>query len=430
MQAQSSHDPRRRERVAENLYRRVTTRGEVVFEVVFRDADGVQRRRTLQARNERAAVKEARAILARRDGGDRVVGASGTLDDFLEVEFVPHIESLAAAGRRSLAGVELDRTLLRLYIRPQLGHKQFRKIDARDIAGLLRTMRRPRKRIPKGPALPLSESTIHSTLAVLRAIYRLAIARGLVTHSPLEALDSSELPRRRPGTSRRRLLDEQELGRLVRAAPELYRTAIAIMVYTGCRISEALALRWVDVDLVDGELWFRGQLTRATSKRPARIVPRKGHADAYAATLLPALSDELTARLEVEVARGRGNTDELVVCTRYGRPLSQRNVARAIAAAAAAAGLEPVSPHDLRRSFCSLAASWNIDPVTAADLTGHSLDTWIRHYARPVSRAAQRRAAVEKLVEHGLGASYAATALPPDDPRSQVENERPADAGF
>jgi hypothetical protein len=62
-----ARDHRRRERIAENLYRRVTRGGDVVYEVTFRDVDGRQRRRKLEARSARAARREARAILVERD---------------------------------------------------------------------------------------------------------------------------------------------------------------------------------------------------------------------------------------------------------------------------------------------------------------------------------------------------------------------------
>jgi integrase len=98
-------------------------------------------------------------------------------------------------------------------------------------------MRKPRKRRAKNaPERPLSESTLHHTLTVLHGIYRLALSRGLVTRSPLDGLDRAELPKRKGDTSGRTLLDEQGVARLVRGAPEHYRTVIAILAYTGCRI--------------------------------------------------------------------------------------------------------------------------------------------------------------------------------------------------
>ena len=47
MQSESSHDSRRRERVAPNLYRRSTQAGER-FDVVFRDTDGRKRFKALR----------------------------------------------------------------------------------------------------------------------------------------------------------------------------------------------------------------------------------------------------------------------------------------------------------------------------------------------------------------------------------------------
>ena len=56
MHDQVSQDSRRRERLAENVYRRTTKRGEVVYDVQFRDVDGRTRRRRLEASSERAAI--------------------------------------------------------------------------------------------------------------------------------------------------------------------------------------------------------------------------------------------------------------------------------------------------------------------------------------------------------------------------------------
>lgn len=105
-------------------------------------------------------------------------------------------------------------------------------------------------------------------------------------------------------------------------------------------------------------------------------------------------------QLERELTRGRGRDEDFVLCTRTGRPLSQRNVARALADAADDAGLGKVTPHDLRRSFCSLAARRGVDPVQAARLTGHSLDVFTRVYAGDYGKA-QRDDARARMLAHG-----------------------------
>jgi integrase len=410
MQRESSHDSRRRERVAENVYRRRTKVGELVFEVQFRDVDGRIRRRVLDARSERAAIREARAILAQRDSGARVVPVDVTLRGFVEAEYLPLLDSLEQAGRRSQHGVELDRNHWRLYLEPALGDLRLGELTGSDIARVLRELRSRRPR-------PLSESTLKHSLTVLGAIYRLAHARKLVTRSPLDELDPGERPRPRPGTRRRRL-DERELDALVRHAGEVYRLAVALIAYTGMRVSEALALTWADVDFVDLELEVAGQLTRGRVDKPARVVPRKGGAEPYAALLFPALERLLVDHLAAEQRAGRGRDSDYVLATRTGRPLSQRNVARAVTAAAVAAGLGHVTPHSLRRSFASLAARRGVDPVQAACMTGHSLDVWTRHYAGDYGKP-QRDEARARMLEHGFGADGPQTTKPREASRSE-----------
>jgi integrase len=260
-----------------------------------------------------------------------------------------------------------------------------------------RLLRELRSRRPR----PLSESTLKHSLTVLGAIYRLARARKLVTRSPLDELDPGERPRPRSNTRRRRL-DERELDALVRHAVEVYRVAVALIAYTGMRVSEALALTWTDVDFVDLELEVAGQLTRGRVGKPARVVPRKGGADPYAALLFPALERVLIDHLAAAQRAGRGRDGDFVLATRTGRPLSQRNVARAVTDAGAAAELGHVTPHTLRRSFASLAARRGVDPVQATRMTGHSLDVWTRHYAGDYGKP-QRDEARARMLEHGFG---------------------------
>jgi integrase len=410
MHDEVSHGARTRERVAPNVYRRRTKGGEVVYEAMFRDVDGRQRARRLKARSERAAVREARKLLAQRDGNERVTPADVTLSAFWADECLPLAESLAAAGRRSEQGVELDKTYWRLYIEPHLGDLRLGEVTGDNIAAMLRA---GRSRKPR----PLGESTLKHSLTVLGAVYRLARSRRgadgrpLVTRSPLDELDPGERPRVRTG--KRRRLDERELSMLVSHAPTHYRVAVTLLAYTGMRISEACGLRWADVDFVDREFDVAGQLTRSRRNRPARVVPRKSGADPYPALLFPALERVLIDHLAAEQEAGRGADDDFVLATRTGRPPSQRNVARAVTEAGVSAKLGHVTPQTLRRSFASLAARRGVDPVQAAKMTGHSLDVWTRHYAGDYGKP-QRDEARARMLEHGFGAA---------DERESDENE-------
>jgi integrase len=278
-----------------------------------------------------------------------------------------------------------------------LGHMLIGDVEPRHIAALLRAMRGRRPR-------PYAEATIANVLNVIRALYRLAQSRGYASRSPVAGLDSAELPRPRP-TGAGRVLDEAQLAALVRHARPGYRAVVTVLAYTGLRLSEALGLRWNEVDFVEAELHVRGQLQPAKRDRPARWVPLlKSAASARTVPLFPAVMAALVEQLADEQASGRGADTDFVFCTRTGRPLGHRNVAlRGVEKAALRAGLGKITPQDLRRSFCSLAGRRGVDPVEAAQITGHSPAVWARFYARSFGKA-QREEARDRLLRYGFGA--------------------------
>lgn len=393
MQGEVSHRSRRRERVAPNLYRRTLSDGRERFDAYFRDSDGHLRTVALSAANQRAAERELRALLRRRDEGERIVAEGLSVSAFVEREYFPLLDSLAAAGRRSERGVDLYRHRYRQHLEGELGPLLLGKVEGRHVAELVRGMREA----------GYAEATIGGTLVVLRGIYRLARSRKHVSRSPVDELDPAEMPR--PGSNRAgRVLDETGLELLARHASGRLRPLVILLAFSGLRLSEALGLRWRDADLVEGELCVSGQLSLAGVDRPARRVARlKSKASERVVPIFPAVERALAALRDDEEAAGRGGDDDLVFVTRTGRPVSQHNTRRAVRAAAKAAGLGPVGPQDLRRSFCSLAGRRNVDPVEAAQMTGHSLDVWARNYARSFGKA-QRDEARARLLEHGFGA--------------------------
>jgi integrase len=147
----------------------------------------------------------------------------------------------------------------------------------------------------------------------------------------------------------------------------------------------------------------RGQLSMARRDRPARVVSAKTAASVRVVPLMPAVEHALVEQLEREQHAGRGRDDDFVFVTRLGTPMHQRNVAvRGVEAAAKAAGLGKVTPKDLRASLCSLSGRRGVDPVEAAQITGHSLAVWTKHYARSFGKA-QRDEARARLLAHGFG---------------------------
>jgi integrase len=194
----------------------------------------------------------------------------------------------------------------RLHVEAELGRLCLGAIEPRHTAAVVGDMR----------ARGYAESTINSVVIVLRGIFRIELRRGLISRSPVDGLDPAELSHPVVDPNHGRRLDERELAALVRHATDPYREVVAVLAYTGLRLSEALGLRWRDVDFVECEFHVRGQLSMARRGRPARIVQAKSAASVRVVPLMPAVERALTEQLEREQSAGRGREGDFVFVTR------------------------------------------------------------------------------------------------------------------
>ena len=110
----------------------------------------------------------------------------------------------------------------------------------------------------RGLAVP----RIRRYLSPLGPVFKLAIRRGIVPVSPLALLSDDERPSG-GGVREHHVWSPEEIARLVTAAEQLgqrpeaqfdYSGLIRLLVLTGLRVSEGLALRWGDIDLLDATI--------------------------------------------------------------------------------------------------------------------------------------------------------------------------------
>lgn len=225
--------------------------------------------------------------------------------------------------------------------------------EAAHISGFLADLRKEKGHTGN----PLSGATRHGYLATLEGLLRWTVEQRLIPRSP-----AADLPRReRPSAARqrkpRRLNAEQVEALLAELGPQFKPIGYAL-AFQALRVSEALGLRWCDVDFDAATLTVAGQLGR----HGQRIDRTKTPASAATVDLLPSVARELRVWRTKQAERDLNlvRPDALIFTTWNGRPQSRRNVHRAIARAGAASGLSaggqpPVTTHDLRGSAGSIA---------------------------------------------------------------------------
>jgi integrase len=190
----------------------------------------------------------------------------------------------------------------------------------------------------------------------------------------------------------------EEISKLVSGAAASIQDYLRFVAFTGTRMSEALAVRWQDLDLDAGTVRISGQLARKTFQR----APTKTASGNREVLLSDAVVSALKGRRLKALAKWLHGADQLVFCTKTGSALGHRNVAREITRAGNnaklnAEGIQPISCHDLRHSYVSRLISKGIDPVTVAALAGDKVETILRVYAHEYDRA-RRTPELRKMV--------------------------------
>lgn len=217
----------------------------------------------------------------------------------------------------------------------------------------------------------LSPGSVKRYLAPLGLVSRLAVRRGVIQVSLMQLIEwpRGEARPERFKWSRESISKLLEASRILAAKSEArydYSPLMQLLVYSGLRIGEALALRVEDVDLLGGRLHVRHSLGRdGTLGAPKTSAGRR---------VVP-LGDDLVELLARVIDAGA--SPETYVFHAKGKPsqpLSYHNVRlRGFEPARQLAGLpETVTLHSLRSAAVSLLAAQGLTLVEVASVVGHA----------------------------------------------------------
>ena len=380
------------------LYERRLADGSVVYDAALR-LGGKGRRHRLEATTKTDAINELRAIQVDHARGEphRSAALSPTLAE-VAADWLAHLESRVgdrdARRRYSARTVALYRQRLDRHVVPALGTCPVANVTVADVRRLVDRLGRA----------GLAPGTVTSVVNIVSGLFRFAVKGGLAARNPVRDLDRDD----RPGVARLtepRYLTAAEVEALLDKTSNVFRPVAAACAFAGLRVSEALGLRWRDVDFTASTLTISGQLGDDGTR-----VPTKTRASAATVPLLPALARELREHRSRQASGDLRlvHADTLVFTTARGKPQSRRNALRAVHAAGDAAGLnpegrQPAGLHDLRHSFVALALAAGLSLAEAATLARHAN---ARVTAQVYAGLADdgREAAAAKLIEAGFGA--------------------------
>ena len=347
-------------------------------ELSYRDDHGTLRRRTVYGRTQAAVRAKLRDARERIESGAPVKDASVTVAAWLEDWST---KSLAASDRKQ-ATKDLYATLARTHLVPTVGTIPLARLRPSDVEALIVTKR----------DAGLSASTVRTIYTVLRGALDVAVRDGLLRSNPAAAV-------KRPGVERKEaqhLTADRAQSLLEAIKGDRLEALFRLMLATGLRRGEALALHWSDVDLDAGLLRVRWTLSRTSqglqldepkTDKSRRTVPLPRSAvETLRAHRTRQLEEQRTA---AEVWQEHG----LVFTTEIGTPLEPRNVLRRFEVFAERAGLRGVTLHTLRHSAASFLLAAGTHTKVVQEHLGHSSYAITADIYSHVGPAQQREAA-------------------------------------
>ncbi len=327
-------------------------------------ARGVSAYATKQGVRWRVAVPRANGRVSTRRGYETHAAALAARARVMDTQSLGADASFARYWREWLAerrpyltdgALEDLETHGRKRLLPHLAHQRIGHISIVDIRAWMTRMTEQQQ------AGRLSAKTINNARAALSSALNDALRRGLLLDNPCRWVPPLPVVHHQLD-----FLRLAEIDPYLRGCPDHYRPLAEVLIGTGARISEALALTWPDIDLDHNSV----QIQRQRSRHGATTCQTKG-GNARSVLIGPRLTCSLR-----ELHEGRrpvaDRPDWLFICPRPTRgryanraatsPPSRRTAHEWHHHTLATAGLRAMPLHALRHTA---AASW----LT----TGHSL---------------------------------------------------------
>ena len=318
------------------------------YVVVFRDADGKQRKRYARTLAEARTTKAALSTDLQR--GEYVADSRISFTDYA-ARWIATYEGRTARGvrpgtvrdyRRGLGldegGNSTGRGAVAFF-----GRKPLSSIRAQDVKAYAAHV----------AARGVARNTVRLAIAPVRALLADAHEEGLIRANPAAGLRLGRAVAGLP-VKETHALNEEQLVRVLGEVPEEHRLLVEFLAQTGVRISEALALTKADFDF--GRRRFsvsrrlsEGELDAPKSRHGVRQVP---------------LSPGLSRRLWLQLAK---EPDSAVVFT-----ARRTHLYRVVRAAGERAGIEwPVGLHTFRHTCASIMFRRGVPKEAIRKLLGH-----------------------------------------------------------
>jgi integrase len=254
---------------------------------------------------------------------------------------------------------------------PELGRVRLRTLTPEHIQHALGNL------IHRG----LAARTVRQVHMVLRCSLKQAVLWRLIPGNPSDAVKAPRAERKEMRT----LSEEQVRSLLAATAGTRHHSLWIFLVTTGVRLGEALALKWADIDMVEGTATIRRALQRHRGVGMVFVEPKSSRGRRTVPFPPETLAALAAQRADLNRERSHAGKlwqeNDLIFPSPAGRPRDLTYLSYTFHRGLERAGLPRLRIHDLRHTAATHLLTKHVHPKVVQELLGHStiaitLDTY------------------------------------------------------
>ena len=342
---------------------------------VLRETDATGKRKQVWVGLKTKRKKEAKAKLVdlqhKQQEGTFVLPAKATLVEFINLWLETH--SARIRTMEAYRG-KLD------HVVAALGEVKLKDLEPEMLQGLYQRLLKTGRRDGKpGGLSPQSVKHVHKALHVALAD---AVKWGKLYRNPADHVTPPKVKKKEI-----RVMNPEEIHLLMGEIKKtVYHPLFFTLLYTGLRRSEAMALRWSDIDLDFATLSVSRSLHMPKGAKTPIFEEPKNQASRRLVDLDPTTIGMLRRHQEHQQAHYESldqvwMEEGMVFCRADGSPMLPNTVTHAFIKLVRKVGQDGVRLHDLRHTHATLMLKAGIHPKAVQERLGHSnigvtLDTY------------------------------------------------------
>ncbi|MGE7683885.1 tyrosine-type recombinase/integrase [Peribacillus simplex] len=259
-------------------------------------------------------------------------------------------------------------------IKPRLGHLKLQQIAPIQIQKFVNDLVNDTS---------YSEHTVHLIFRIVSASLKKAKVLKLIKDNPSNAITLPKIRRKEIN-----VWSLEQVNFFIREAKDIKRLTrchigFLMSIFTGMRQGEILGLRWNDIDFESQIIFVRQTLTQNAEIK----LGAKNEASVRSIHIPNKLVEELKIHrklvVQEKLLHGQSyNDNDLVVCTKDGKPMIPRNFRKEFYNLTEKIDLPKIRFHDLRHTHATILIQQNVNVKLISERLGHAdIETTLNTYS-------------------------------------------------